>query len=128
MTSDRGSAALLVLVWAAVLSLAGVAVASLGVLYAARAQATNAADAAALAAAPATYAPAGGRLPTVVARAAAQANGAILVECSCPPDSSMEVRVVTVWVGVEVAVPLFGSHTVVVPARAEFEPRRWLGR
>jgi hypothetical protein len=104
------------------------AVAALGMLYAARAQATNAADAAALAAAVATYPSIGRESPVVVAEDAAGANGAVLVGCVCPTDPSLNERTVQVTTAIRVQVPIFGEVTVRSRARAEFDPMRWLGR
>lgn len=112
----------------AILALLGVAVASVGMLYAARAQATNAADAAALAAAVATYPPASNTDPVRAAREAAQLNEAILVSCQCPRDSSLAARTVEVVAAIEVDVPIFDVVTVRSVSRAEFDPLRWLGR
>ena len=114
--------------WVAILSLVAMAVASLGVLYAARVQAANAADAAALAAAPATYPALRVGSPTSRARVAAEANGAVVAKCECAVDPSIRARSVTVWASFVVTVPIFGTHEVTVAARAEFDPRLWLGR
>ncbi len=108
--------------------LLGVAVASLGLLYSARAQATTAADAAALAAAVATYPPAGSNDPGEAAAAVARTNGAALLGCICPTDPGLDARTVQVETGIEVTVPIFGDVMVRSRARAEFDPMRWLGR
>lgn len=112
----------------AVVAIAGIAVAALGTLYAARAQAQGAADAAALAAAVATYPPATSADPLMAARGIAEDNGAMLVGCTCPRDDTMKARIVEVVTGVRVDLPLFGDVTVRSSARAEFDPRLWLGR
>ncbi len=104
------------------------AVAAVGLLFGARAQATNAADAAALAAAVATFPPAASNSPPIAARRMAEANGAVLLACECPSDSTLSPRTVTVTAGVEAEVPLFGQLMVRVSSRAEFDPLLWLGR
>lgn len=106
-----------------------VAVAGLGLAYSARAQAQAASDAAALAAAVGTYPPAATDSPLERARRAAIANGARVVSCSsCRVDSSMRPRVVTVAAVVSIDAPVFGRLDVEASSRAEFDPRRWLGR
>lgn len=112
----------------AIVAFLAVAVAALGMLFAARTQATNAADAAALAAAVATYPPASGIDPGLAAARAAQANGALVVECLCPRNGGLVARTVEVMTAVIVEVPVFGSLTVRSVSRAEFDPVRWLGR
>lgn len=106
----------------------GVATAALGVLFDAREQAATAAEAAALAAAVATYPPAGADDPDGLAAELAARNGARLVSCWCPVDGSLRSRVVAVTVALVAEVPLFGEVLVGKTARAEFEPRAWLGR
>jgi len=127
MSVDRGSMAVALSGVTAVVALLGVAVAAIGMLYGARAQATNAADAAALAAAVATYPPASSVDPVTAARQAAMANGVVLVSCRCPRDTSLAIRTVEVVAVVEVEVPVFGRVTVSSASRAEFDPMRWLG-
>lgn len=101
---------------------------SLAVVYAAREKAFIAADAAALAAAVASFPPAGAsNSPLSAARAAAAANGATLVECTCSVDTSLEVRASTVTTSLTVDVPVFGNVSVRARSRAEFDPGRWLG-
>lgn len=112
----------------AIVALLGVAVAAIGMLYGARAQATNAADAAALAAAVATYPPASSTDPVTAARQAAMWNDAVLASCRCPRDTSLSARTVEVVATVEAEVPVFGRVTVSSASRAEFDPMRWLGR
>jgi hypothetical protein len=112
----------------AVIALLCVAVASIATLYAARAQATNAADSAALAAAVATYPPTGQGMPSVEARYVAELNGAKLLSCDCRRDGTMAVRTAQVMTAIRTKVPLFGEFEVRGIARAEFDPRRWLGR
>jgi hypothetical protein len=105
-----------------------VATAGLAAVYAARETAANGADAAALAAAVATYPPAGnGTSPLAAARVAAAGNGSVLVGCDCRIDFGMGPRVVTVTTSIEVEVPLLGGVTVRARSRAEFDPVRWLG-
>ena len=128
MSVDRGSMAVASSGVTAVVALLGVAVAAIGMLYGARAQATNAADAAALAAAVATYPPASSVDPVTAARQAAMANGLVLIDCRCPRDASLAIRTVEVVAVVEVEVPVFGRVSVSSASRAEFDPMRWLGR
>ena len=111
----------------AVLAVSAMAIASLASLYAARAQAQAAADAGALAAAVATYPPAGDGDPTARARWVVEANGAFLVGCQCIRDNRLGSRVVEVVAGVRAVVPVFGEVTVRGSSRAEFDPMRWLG-
>lgn len=112
----------------AILAVLAVATASLGVAYSARAQAQGAADAAALAAAVATYPGSGRPGPVTEAGRVAAHNDARLVSCKCPIDPTLSVRTVTVVAAVDVTVPVFGDLAVTGVARAEFDPRRWLGR
>lgn len=128
MNEDRGSATVVALGLIPILVLATVAVAALGLAYVARATATNAADAAALAAAVATYPATGRGSPSEEARRMAQQNDAILISCDCGIDSRMRRRTVSVTTAVFVDLPLFGERVVRVASRAEFDPRRWLGR
>jgi hypothetical protein len=113
---------------AALTGLGMIAVGSITALYGARIHASTAADAAALAAAVATYPPAGGGDPVQEARHFALINGAVLKECDCALDYSMDVRIVTVVVEMKVPVPLFGVIPISAGARAEFDPSLWLGR
>ena len=106
----------------------GVGTAALGVLFDAREKAATAAEAAALAAAVATYAPAADQTPDHVAAILARQNGARLISCWCDLDSSLRARVVAVTVALTADVPLFGEVAVGKTARAEFDPRLWLGR
>lgn len=113
----------------AIVAFLAVAVTALGMLFAARTQATIAADAAALAAAVATYPPAGSAMdPGQAAGRVAMANGARLVECLCPRNAGLVARTVEVMTAVAVDVPVFGAITVRSVARAEFDPVMWLGR
>jgi len=121
-------AAIAMAAMAALLATVIVGVVSVGIAFAARSQAVAGADAAALAAAVATYPAAANTAPGQLAASVARANGAELVFCSCRVDASLEARVVVVIVEVPVDVPIFGNLSIRVGARAEFDPRRWLGR
>jgi hypothetical protein len=127
MTRDDGTMAITLTALIAIVAVLTTAVAALGILYGARAHATNASDAAALAAAVATYPPAASASPSAVAQLVARANGAMLLSCRCELDSSLSSRTVMVTTGVETEVPIFGRVTVRVSSRAEFDPVRWLG-
>ena len=113
---------------AAILATVVVGVVSVGVVFAARSQAVTGADAAALAAAVATYPSAATAPPGQVAASVARANGATLISCSCRVDLSMQKRVVTVVVAIPVDAPILGRLSIRAGARAEFDPRLWLGR
>lgn len=126
--ADRGSATVLVLFVVGLTVVLTAAVAQLGVLVAARSQAATAADAAALAAAVATYPSASSARPAGAAAQAASLNRARLDSCTCRLDSSLGARVVHVITVVPVDLPLFGRLDVRASARAEFDPRAWLGR
>ncbi|HJQ76687.1 MAG TPA: Rv3654c family TadE-like protein [Acidimicrobiia bacterium] len=126
MSGDRGAVTLVMTALMAVVAVSAIAVAALTSLYAARAQAQAAADAGALAAAVATYPPAGDGEPTARARSVVEANGAFLLGCSCARDGRLTVRVVEVVAGVRARVPVFGEVTVRGSSRAEFDPIRWL--
>jgi len=128
LSDERGVAAIAMAAMAALLATIIVGVVSVGVVFAARSQAVAGADAAALAAAVATYPAAANNPPTQVAASVAKANGVELVSCICRVDSSLEIRVVVVIVGVLVDTPILGRLSIRAGARAEFDPRRWLGR
>jgi len=128
MKSDRGAMAVLMVGLCALIATVGVATAALGVLFDAREKAATAAEAAALAAAVATYPPTGSAAPRVVAAEFAFRNGTRLVSCWCPVDGSLRTRVAAVTVSLTADLPLFGEVLVGKMARAEFEPRAWLGR
>jgi hypothetical protein len=128
MIRDRGGIAIVVMTVAALGAVAMIAVGSITALYGARIHASTAADAAALAAAVGTYPPAGAGDPVKEARHLALVNGAVLKECDCALDYSMDARVVTVIVEMKVPVPLFGVMPISAGARAEFDPSLWLGR
>jgi hypothetical protein len=106
----------------------GVGTAALGALFDAREQAATAAEAAALAAAVATYPSAAEGTPERLAAELAHRNGARLISCWCDVDHSLRPRVAAVTVALTADVPLFGEVAVGKTARAEFEPRAWLGR
>jgi secretion/DNA translocation related TadE-like protein len=125
--ADRGSATLVVALLVAMVMVALVGLGSLTVLYGVRAEANNAADAAALAAAVATYPPAGAGDPRSEAARYAGANGAVVVSCDCPIDFGLETRSATVIVEKKVTVPFFGTLGVRAGATGEFDPVAWLG-
>jgi secretion/DNA translocation related TadE-like protein len=125
--ADRGSATLVVALLVAMVMVALVGLGSLTVLYGVRAEANNAADAAALAAAVATYPPAGAGDPRSEAARYAGANGAVVVSCDCPIDFGLETRSATVIVEKKVTVPFFGALGVRAGATGEFDPVAWLG-
>ncbi|MGF1616471.1 MAG: pilus assembly protein TadG-related protein [Acidimicrobiia bacterium] len=125
--ADRGSATVVAALLVALVLVALVGLGSLTVLYGVRAEANNAADAAALAAAVATYPPAGAGDPRAEAARYAAANGAAVVSCDCPIDSGLGVRSATVIVEKEVTVPFFGTLEVRAAATGEFDPVAWLG-
>jgi Flp pilus assembly protein TadG len=127
MISDRGASALPMMMVAGVVVAVGVASTSVGLLLAGREQVSIASEAAALAAAVATYPPAGGGDPISAAREIAAANGATLVSCSCSVDPTLRPRTVEVETSSLVDVPLFGRLEVGRKARAEFDPGLWLG-
>lgn len=125
--AERGSATVVVALVVALTLAALVALGSLTVLYGVRAEVNNAADAAALAAAVATYPPAGAGDPRAEAKRYAGANGAFVVSCDCPVDSGLDVRSATVIVERKVTVPFFGTLGVRAGATGEFDPISWLG-
>lgn len=125
----RGGASLMAGLVVAVVAVVGVATASLGLAFGAAEQARTAAEAGALAAAVATYPPAGGgRTPVAEAARYVAANGASLRRCQCRVDRTLQRRTVLVMAVVRVRLPLFGELGVPGAARAEFDPRSWLGR
>jgi secretion/DNA translocation related TadE-like protein len=124
---EGGSATVIMLAVTGLLASATVGLASVGLAFSARVQATAAADAAALAAAVATYPGTGRGPPAAEADRLARANGAVLMACLCPIDSTFAVRTVTVRTSVPVMLPLFGRVSVSGAARAEFDPREWWG-
>jgi putative Flp pilus-assembly TadE/G-like protein len=128
MTGERGAGTILMLGCCALIAAIGVGTTALGVLFDAREKAATAAEAAALAAAVATYPPAGAAAPDDLAEEYASRNGARVVSCWCPVDPTLRSRVVAVTVALKADVPMFGEVLVGKTARAEFEPRAWLGR
>lgn len=127
MIDDRGSATVVAALLVAMVMLTLVGLGSLTVLYGVRGEANTAADAAALAAAVATYPPAGADDPRAEAARYASANGAVVVSCECVIDSGLEVRSATVIVEKKVTVPFFGTLGVRAGATGEFDPVAWLG-
>ncbi len=125
---DRGSAAILMAVFAGVVAVVGMGSASVGLLLSGRELAATAAEAASLAAAVATYPPAASGAPVSVASEMAEENGARLESCRCAVDSSLRVRQATVVTAVITEVPLFGTAVIRGSATAEFDPAAWLGR
>ena len=128
MIGEAGTATILGLFLVAVVAVVGVGTAGVGLLYAEKGRATTAAEAAALAAAVSTYPPASEESPRWAAAFFASRNGARLQKCVCPINSSLEARTVLVAVSLDVDLPLLGEVEVVGVARAEFDPREWLGR
>jgi len=128
MTGERGAGTILMIGLCALIAAIGVGTAALGVLFDARENAATAAEAAALAAAVATYPAAAAGAPEDLAAEYASRNGARIVSCWCPVDPTLRSRVVAVTVASSADVPLFGEVLVGKTARAEFEPRDWLGR
>jgi predicted membrane-bound mannosyltransferase len=124
---ESGSATIVSMLVVGLVLAAVVGLGSLTVLYGARTEASTAADAAALAAAVATYPPAGAGTPESEAARYASANGAVVVTCTCTVDPSLASRTVTVIVEREVSVPIFGSLRVKAGATGEFDPVAWLG-
>ena len=123
MTSERGSAAVLLLAVAGLVIVLTIGVADVGLALAGRLQAAAAADAAALAAAPVTFRPFGAEgSPASEAGRLAAANGSVLTSCRCPIDRSWRRRVVKVDVERRVALLGFGAITVRASSRAEFAP------
>jgi hypothetical protein len=112
----------------ALVALIGVATAALGVLFEARERAATAAEAAALAAAVATYPGTGAGTPSGLAGEYAARNGAKMISCRCPVDGTLGSRVVAVTVTLTARLPVLGDVLVGKTARAEFDPRAWLGR
>jgi len=125
--AESGSATVVAALLVALVMAALVGLGSLTVLYGVRAEVNNAADAAALAAAVATYPPAGAGDPRTEAARYAVANGAAVVSCDCPVDPGLDVRSATVIVQKKVTVPFFGTLEVRAGATGEFDPVAWLG-
>lgn len=125
---DKGSASIAVTAIVLVVAVLSFAVAGLGSVFAAAAKASNGADAIALGVAVATYPEASDRSPDMVASDLARRNEVRLVSCGCQVDHRLTVRNVEVEVSVVVDLPIFGPIDVRRRARAEFDPRRWMGR
>lgn len=125
--ADRGSGTVVAATLIAMVLTAVVGLGSLTILYGVRSEANTAADAAALAAAVATYPPAGAGDPHAEAARYAGVNGAVVVSCDCAVDLSLEVRSATVVVEKKVTVPFFGTLGVRAGATGEFDPVLWLG-
>lgn len=128
LEEEKGSATIVGLFLVAAFGVGMIGLGSVAALYGARTHANTAADAAALAAAVATYPSTGAGEPVSEARGYARINGAVLKKCDCALDRSLRARTVTVIVEMKVSVPFFGVVPVRAGARAEFEPRAWLGR
>jgi len=128
MTDEQGGMTILMVALCALVATIGIATTALGVLFDAREKAATAAEAAALAAAVATYPPTGAGFPESLAAEYAARNDAELVSCWCPVDSTLATRVVAVTVALTADIPVFGEVLVGKTARAEFDPRAWLGR
>jgi hypothetical protein len=121
--NDDGAAAALLVGVAGVILVLTLGLASVGVYLRARVEATTAADAAALAAAPVTFLPFGAAgTPADEAARFAAANGATLIACDCPLDSSWNARTVTVEVARRVGLGPLGVVEVRAKGRAEFVP------
>lgn len=128
MRSDRGTATIALVAVLSITAVIGIGTAGVGLLYAEKERASTAAEAAALAAAVATYPPTATMSPREAAAFNARSNGIALISCRCPVDGSIQARTVTVIVGTRVELPLLGTVAVRSGARAEFDPRAWLGR
>lgn len=128
MNRERGAATILVIGLCCLIAVIGIATASLGVMFHAREKAATAAEAAALAAAVATYPATGAGTPESLASEYAVRNDATLVSCWCDVDPTMQTRVVAVTVALTADLPILGEVLVGKTARAEFDPRAWLGR
>jgi secretion/DNA translocation related TadE-like protein len=127
MTGDRGGVTIVVVAMMGLLVVLALSVSSVGVLLAERERAVSAAEAAALAAAVATYPPAGEGSPRQVASEFAGRNGGEVVTCVCPVDPTLRSRIVVVTVAVTAEVPVFGKVRIGRTARAEFDPLQWMG-
>jgi len=120
---ERGAVTVLGLAVGGAALVVALLIAAAGQVVASRARADLAADAAALAAAPATFRSFGGSgSPWREADRAATVNGARLVRCECPADSSYAARVVVVEVSVDVDILGLGVRRVSSTAAAEFSP------
>jgi secretion/DNA translocation related TadE-like protein len=118
-TNDSGNASISVLGLVAVVAIFTLGLGDLSVYLLARAKAQTAADAAALAAA-AELLPGSGRGPAVEARRFAEANGATLLQCLCPPRA--DAASVRVSVPARFAIlRAVGADRVIGRARAEVD-------
>jgi hypothetical protein len=124
---ERGAVSVLAVAVIGVVMTAGMVTMAVYSVVAAAAGAPVAADAAALAAAPVTFAPFGtSRSPEDEAAAYAEMNGAVLLECRCPPDPVWRERTVTVVLAVDLGwIPLEVDRVVAV-ASARFDPNVWI--
>jgi len=123
VSSDRGSVTVLSMAVVVVAMLLVAGLAAGGQLLGARIAATAAADAAALAAAPLTFRPFGSTLePPQEAARFAEKNGAQLISCVCPLDSTYAARTATVVVARSAVVLGIWPVTVRASSAAEFRP------
>ena len=128
MTGDRGSVTVVAVGLLAFGLLLAVGLVGLGQLASGRVRATTAADAAALAAAPVTFRSFGANgSPAQEAARFAQDNGAELIACTCPLNSSYAERTVVVMVRVDVDVLGFRTVHIHAQSAAEFRPVVLLG-
>jgi secretion/DNA translocation related TadE-like protein len=119
LNADRGNVSISLLGLVAVVSILILGLGDLSVFLLARSKAQTAADAAALAAA-AELLPGPGRGPAVEARRFAEANGATLLQCLCPPKD--DAAVVRVSVPARFAIlRAVGAYRVIGRARAEVD-------
>ena len=122
MSDERGSVALGVgLIGVMLVFVLGVGL--VGAAASTYAAAATAADAAALASAPVTFRPFGARgSPRDEAARFAKANGARLVDCTCPIDRSWASRTVSVTVSRRITLPVVGALIIKATSRAVFDP------
>ena len=121
--SERGSIGVVMAAVVGFALLMAVGLVAVAGVHQARIRARTAADAAALAAAPVTFLPFGATgTPAAEAARFAGYNGARLVECRCPRDTSFAARAVDVRVVTTVDLPVVGAVAVEAVARAIFEP------
>ena len=126
--TQRGSVSVLLVGLVAVGVVIMVFAINAGLVLDTRSRAQAAADAAALGAAPLTFAEFGSTLgPEAEAARLAEANGAALLSCICPRDTSWRARVVDVTVVVARPIPGFGNALIKATAKAEFSPVEALG-
>jgi len=123
VTGESGAVGLMAAALTALAVVLALLVVDVARVVALRAQVTTAADAAALAAAPVTFSPFGtSGDPVREAAEVASANGARLVECSCPIDRSWGSRTVTVTVVVRASLALLRDSELTARSSAEFRP------